>query len=120
MGFVRASWKIIVAVKDGLVLLLLLLFFSALYMLLSAGPNPGTVRDGALLLTLDGVISEQPAEVDPIAALTAGSAPLGEIRQRDIVRALKLATTDDRRDHLEAAALRQLQHPVDDLLGGLP
>ncbi len=96
MGFVRASWKIIVAVKDGLVLLLLLLFFSALYMLLSAGPNLGTVRDGALLLTLDGVISEQPAEVDPIAALTAGSAPVGEIRQRDIVRALKLATTDDR------------------------
>ena len=96
MGFVRASWKIIVAVKDGLVLILLLLFFSALYMLLSAGPNPGTVRDGALLLTLDGVISEQPAEVDPIAALTAGSAPVGEIRQRDIVRALKLATTDDR------------------------
>ena len=96
MGFVRASWKIIVAVKDGLVLILLLLFFSALYMLLSAGPNPGTVRDGALLLTLDGVISEQPAEVDPIAALTAGSAPVGEIRQRDIVRALKLATTDKR------------------------
>ena len=96
MGFVRASWKIIVAVKDGLVLLLLLLFFGALYALLSAGPNPGTVRDGALLLTLDGVISEQPAEVDPFTALTSGSAPVGEIRQRDLVRALKLATTDDR------------------------
>ena len=96
MGFVRASWKIIVAIKDGLVLILLLLFFGALYALLSAGPNPGTVRDGALLLTLDGVISEQPAEVDPFTALTSGSAPVGEIRQRDIVRALKLATTDDR------------------------
>ncbi len=96
MGFVRASWRIIVAVKDGLVLLLLLLFFFAVYSLLSAGPNPGTVRDGALLLTLDGVISEQPADVNPLAALTSGVAPVGEIRQRDVVRALKLATTDAR------------------------
>jgi protease IV len=96
MGFIRASWKVIVAVKDGLVLLLLLLFFAALYALLSAGPNPGTVRDGALVLTLDGVISEQPAEVDPFTALTSGSAPVGEIRQRDIVRALELAKTDKR------------------------
>lgn len=96
MSFVRASWRIIVAVKDGLVLLLLLLFFFAVYSLLSAGPNPGTVRDGALLLTLDGVISEQPADVDPLAALTSGVAPVGEIRQRDVVRSLKLATTDAR------------------------
>ena len=96
MGFLRASWKIIVAVKDGLVLLLLLLFFAVLYALLSAGPNPGVVRDGALLLTLDGVISEQPTEVDPFTALTASSAPVGEIRQRDVVRALELAVTDDR------------------------
>ncbi len=96
MGFVRASWRIIVAVKDGLVLLLLLLFFFGLYSLLSAGPNPGKVRDGALVLTLEGVISEQPAEVDPFMALTAGSAPVGEIRQRDVVRALELAKTDER------------------------
>ncbi len=96
MGFARASWKVIVAIKDGLVLLLLLLFFGLLYALLSSGPNPGTVRDGALLLTLDGVISEQPAEVDPIAALTSAAAPVGEIRQRDIVRALELAITDKR------------------------
>ncbi len=96
MGFARASWKVIVAIKDGLVLLLLLLFFGLLYALLSSGPNPGIVRDGALLLTLDGVISEQPAEVDPIAALTSAAAPVGEIRQRDIVRALELAITDKR------------------------
>lgn len=96
MAFLRKSWKILVAVKDGLALLLLLLFFALLYALLSSGPNPGVVRDGALLLTLDGVISEQPAEVNPFTALTAGAAPVGEIRQRDVVRALKLATTDDR------------------------
>ena len=96
MQFLRVSWKILVALKDGLALLLLLLFFALLYALLSAGPNPGTVRDGTLLLRLDGVLSEQPAEIDPIAALTAGSAPIGEIRQRDVVRALKLAESDKR------------------------
>jgi len=96
MRFLRVSWKILVALKDGLALLLLLLFFALLYALLSAGPNPGVVRDGALLLKLDGVISEQPAEIDPITALTAGAASMGEIRQRDVVRALKLAETDKR------------------------
>ena len=33
---------------------------------------------------------------------------------------LTLAPAHDRREHLEAGALRQLQHAVDDLLGGLP
>lgn len=92
----RVSWKIIVALKDLLVLLLLLLFFGALFAILNATPNPGIVRDGALLLTLDGVVSEQPAEIDPITALTSGVAPMGEIRQRDIIRSLKLAENDKR------------------------
>lgn len=96
MQFMRISWKIIVGLKDLLVLLLLLLFFGALFAALSAGPNPGVVRGGALLLKLDGVVSEQPAEIDPIAALTAGSVPMGEIRQRDIIRSLKLAEKDKR------------------------
>lgn len=96
MAFMRTGWKIIVGLKDLLVLLLLLLFFGALFAALSAGPNPGVVRDGALLLKLDGVVSEQPAEIDPIAALTAGTAPMGEIRQRDIIRSLKIAETDKR------------------------
>ena len=96
MQFMRISWKIIVGLKDLLVLLLLLLFFGALFAALSAGPNPGVVRDGALLLKLDGIVSEQPAEIDPIAALTSGAAPMGEIRQRDIIRSLKIAETDKR------------------------
>ncbi len=96
MQFLRISWKILVALKDGLVLLLLLLFFGALFAVLSSGPNPGIVRDGALLLTLDGVISEQPAEIDPLTALTSSAAPIGEIRQRDIIRALRLSEKDKR------------------------
>ena len=96
MTFLRVSWKIIVGLKDLLVLLLLLLFFGLLFAALNAGPNPGMVRDGALLLKLDGVISEQPAEIDPLTALTSTSMPVSEIRQRDIIRSLKLAEKDKR------------------------
>jgi protease-4 len=96
MTFLRVSWKIIVGLKDLLVLLLLLLFFAVLFAALNASPNPGIVRDGALLLKLDGVVSEQPAEIDPLTTLTSAAAPVGEIRQRDIVRSLKLAEKDKR------------------------
>jgi protease IV len=96
MQFMRVSWKIIVALKDALVLLLLLLFFALLFAALNASPNPGIVRDGALLLKLDGVVSEQPAEVDPLTALTSTAVPVREIRQRDIVRSLRLAEKDKR------------------------
>jgi protease IV len=96
MGFLRVSWKIIVGLKDLAVLLLLLLFFALLFAALSASPNPGIVRDGALLLKLDGVVSEQPAEVDPFTAITSSAMPVTEIRQRDIVRSLRLAATDKR------------------------
>ena len=96
MQFVRVSWKILVGLKDLLVLLFMLLFFAAIFALLNASPNPAIVRDGALLLKLDGVVSEQPAEIDTLTTLTSSAASVGEMRQRDIVRALKLAETDDR------------------------
>ncbi|MFM9897869.1 signal peptide peptidase SppA [Sphingorhabdus sp.] len=96
MQFVRVSWKILVGLKDLLVLLFMLLFFAAIFALLNASPNPAMVRDGALLLKLDGVVSEQPAEIDTLTTLTSSAASVGEMRQRDIVRALKLAETDDR------------------------
>lgn len=96
MPFLRVSWKIIVALKDLLVLFFLLLFFAVLFAALNAGPKPGIVSDGALLLTLNGVVSEQPAEIDYFTALTSSSMPVREIRQRDIIRALRLAESDKR------------------------
>lgn len=96
MQFVRISWKILVGFKDLLVLMFMLLFFAAVFVLLNSSPNPALVRDGALLLKLDGVVSEQPAEVDTLTMLTSSSVPVGEIRQRDIIRALKLAERDNR------------------------
>ncbi len=40
MRFVRAVWKLLVGIKDALVLLLMLLFFGVLYAGLNAGPKP--------------------------------------------------------------------------------
>lgn len=96
MAFLKGVWRFLVAIKDGLALLFLLLFFGFLYALLGAGPNPGAVRDGALLINLDGTISEQPAAIDPVAALLSQRTPMREYRQRDIARALELAVKDDR------------------------
>ena len=96
MAFLKGVWRFLVALKDGLALLFLLVFFGILYALLSAGPNPGAVHDGALLLELDGTVSEQPAAVDPVAALLSQRAPVREFRQRDVSRALELAVSDNR------------------------
>lgn len=96
MNFVGKVWKILVGIKDGLVLLFMLLFFMALFAILSARPNPGQVREGALLIDLDGILVEEKSVLDPIETLLSGTAPVGEYRARDIVRALDAAATDDR------------------------
>jgi protease IV len=96
MAFLKGAWRILIALKDGLALLFLLLFFWALYAFLSSGPNPGAVRDGALYIELDGTVSEQPAAIDPVEALISQRVPVREYRQRDIVRALDLAVQDQR------------------------
>ena len=62
MKVVRGLWKLLVGVKDGLVLLLLLLFFAALYAGLTARPTPKLASSGALLVRLDGAVVEQPED----------------------------------------------------------
>lgn len=96
MNFVRKAWKILVAIKDGLVLSFMLVFFLALFAALSARPSGGFVRDGALLVELDGTVVEEPAAVDPLAALTAAQAPVKEYRAADVIRAIEGAASDDR------------------------
>ena len=54
MNLVRGAWKILVAIKDGLVLIFMLLFFTALFAVLSARPNAAAgASDGALVIALD-------------------------------------------------------------------
>ena len=91
---VRGTWKLLVAVKDGLVLLAMLLFFGALFAALVAKPNP-SIKPGALLVALDGTVVEQPSAVDPFAALS-GTRVAREHRLRDVVHALDKARDDKR------------------------
>ncbi|WP_369025886.1 signal peptide peptidase SppA [Qipengyuania sp. RANM35] len=96
MHFAGRVWRLLVGIKDALVLIFMLLFFAALFAILAARPSPAAVRDGALLLELDGVVVEERAEIDPIAALLASEAPTTEYQTRDIVRALDAAAKDER------------------------
>lgn len=96
MGFARKVWHLLVGIKDGLVLLAMLLFFMTLFAALTARPSPGQVREGALLIKLDGSVVEEPAAVDPLEALVATEAPMKEYRARDVARAIDLAAKDDR------------------------
>ncbi len=96
MIFARKVWHLLVGIKDGLVLLLMLLFFGGLYGALTTRPSAGAVSDGALLLKLDGAVVEEPSVQDPLTALASTEAPMREYRTRDLVRAVKAAAGDDR------------------------
>ena len=96
MSFARKVWHLIVAVKDGLSLVFLLLFFFALYAILTARPSPAAVREGALLLDLNGTIVEEKSAQDVIGALISGEAPAGEYDVQELVHAIDTAAGDDR------------------------
>jgi len=95
MRFLGKVWRLLVGVKDGLVLIVMLLFFGGLFAALSANPHAGSAASGALLLDLSGGISEQPAEADPFALLS-GSSVTKEFRLRDLVHAIETAASDAR------------------------
>lgn len=111
MKVARTVWKILVGIKDGLVLLFMLLFFGLVFAALASSPNPAAIKDGALLLALDGSVVEQPTEADPLAALT-GQSVLSEHRLSDLVRALDAAIADKR---VKAVVL-----DLDSFAGGYP
>jgi len=98
MKFVHAIWKLLVGIKDGLVLLLLILFFGGLYGALSARPAP--VKEGVLDLNLNGSVVEQPARRE--WADIAGGSRVQQYRLRDLVAALDKAKDDSR---IKAVAL---------------
>ena len=96
MSFAGKIWKLLVGIKDGLVLVFMLAFFGLLFAALSARPNPAQVREGgALLLELEGYVVEEKSEIDPVAALLSGTAPVGEYQARDIVHVLDEAAKDE-------------------------
>jgi protease-4 len=74
MRFIGKVWRLLVGIKDGLVLLFMLLFFGLLFAALSASPNAGSIAEGALLLDIKGAIVEQPEESSATDVLTGSSA----------------------------------------------
>ena len=95
MKLVRGAWKLLVAIKDGLVLVAMLLFFGLLFAALAARPGKTAIGDGALVLDLNGTIVEQPEVQPPFAALSGQETPK-QYRLRDVVRAIDFARTDTR------------------------
>ena len=92
MKFVRAIWKLLVGIKDALVLIFMLLFFAGLYGVLSA--KPAAVGQGVLDLDLSGTVVEQPARAH--WSDIAGGSRLEQYRLSDLVAALDAARDDDR------------------------
>lgn len=87
-------WRVLVGIKDFLVLCLLALFFIGISALLSSA-KPAHVPDGsALVLALDGAIVDQSSETSPFDAASGGMS--GEVQARDLVRAIDRAAGDDR------------------------
>jgi protease-4 len=108
MRFVRGIWKLLVGIKDALVLIFMLLFFGLLYAGLSVQPKP--VGEGVLLVDLDGTVVEQPSQPDAAELLSGQGDRLHEFRLRDLVAALDASIDDNR---VKAVAL-----DLDGFLGG--
>ncbi|HEU0310692.1 MAG TPA: signal peptide peptidase SppA [Sphingomicrobium sp.] len=108
MRFASAVWKLLVGIKDALVLLFMLMFFGLLYAGLSARPT--AIHDGVLAMDLDGVLVEQASRPDPLAALAGTSSITREFELRDLIAALDAAEDDSR---VKAIAI-----DLDGFLGG--
>jgi protease-4 len=94
MRFARAIWKLLVGIKDALVLLFMLMFFGLLYATLSIRPEP--VGEGVLALDLDGTIVEQ-ASKPSVTELATGTGDITkQYELRELVAAVDAARTDDR------------------------
>ncbi|MEO6433088.1 MAG: signal peptide peptidase SppA [Sphingomicrobium sp.] len=92
MKFLKAVWKLLVGIKDGLVLVFMLLFFALIYTTLSARPQP--IRDGVLDVSLSGNVVEQPERQG--LADAAGGVPMRQYALRKVVAAIDNAKDDDR------------------------
>jgi protease IV len=110
MPLLKRIWNGAVALKDGLALIALLLFFGALFMLMAGGENPANLRGGALLVELDGALVEQIEDADPKALLLGDAPIMAQTRGSDVIHALRTAAKDS---DIKAVALN-----LDSFIGG--
>jgi protease-4 len=87
-------WRILVGIKDFLVLCLLALFFIGLSALLSSAKPANVPNGAALVLAMDGALVDQASETSPFDAAAGNVA--AEIQVRDVVHAIDHAAKDDR------------------------
>ena len=87
-------WRVLVGVKDALVLAAMLLFFALVYAVLTQRPMTHRAEKGALLLNMRGTIVEELQSPDPLQVLAGGGRPASELRERDVLRAISGAATD--------------------------
>jgi protease-4 len=95
MRLAKLAWGVLIGVKDALVLIFMLLFFGALYAVMSSSPNAPRGKGGALLLAFDGPIVDQKTEVDARSLLLGDGGVGVQYQLDDVLHALDVAATDD-------------------------
>lgn len=110
MKLVKGIWKLLVGIKDALVLVAMLIFFALLFLALSIKPNTVLPSSGALLVDLSGTLVEQPAETDTLGLITGKDGFTRETRLRDLERSLQAAAT--------SSAVKAVVLDLDSFMGG--
>ncbi|MEE4348608.1 MAG: signal peptide peptidase SppA [Pacificimonas sp.] len=110
MALLKGFWKLLVGIKDFLVLMLMLIIFIGIITALNyeEEARPG-IADGALTIPMSGLLVTEKQDVDPFVVLTGGSV-MPEIETSELVRVLAAAKADAR---IEAVVL-----DMDGFLGG--
>ncbi|KKC27677.1 signal peptide peptidase SppA [Sphingomonas sp. SRS2] len=110
MKLVRGIWKLLVGIKDALVLVAMLIFFALLFLTLSIKPNSAILSSGALVVDLSGTLVEQPAETDTLGLITGKDGFTRETRLRDLERSLQTAAT--------SSGIKAIVLDLDSFMGG--
>ena len=108
MALVRGVWRLLVGIKDALVLIFMLLFFGLLYAGLKSSPKPAGA--GILLVSLDGSLVEQPSLPGTAHLLSGAGSRTHEYRLSQMVSALDAARGDP--------AIKAVALDLDGFLGG--
>ncbi len=95
MTFARTAWRVLVGIKDLLVLLILLLFFIGLWTVLNSRASTKIADGAALVLALDGAVVDQASEQSALQ-FASGRDMGGQTQVRDIIRGIDTARDDKR------------------------
>ena len=96
MSIVRGFWRVLVGVKDFLVLLLMVLIFAVIFAAVNREEAaPQIAEGGALTIPLDGYLVTQAQPIDPFQLLS-GAPIVGEIETSRLIAVIEEAAEDER------------------------